>query len=54
MTGCNRGIGLAMAVLALAAGERRPGAQENLDSGKTGAQLFASDCADLPQERRRA
>ncbi len=42
--GMNRGVGLAMAVLALClAGPA--GAMENLDSGKTGAQLFASDCA---------
>ena len=38
------GLQLAMPVLALlAAGPA--GAQENLDSGKSGAQLFASDCA---------
>ena len=44
MMGFNRGIGPAMAVLAL--GLAWPaGAVENLDSGKTGAQLFASDCA---------
>ena len=44
MMGFNRGIGPAMAVLAL--GLAGPaGAVENLDSGKTGAQLFASDCA---------
>ncbi len=43
MMGFNRGIGLAMAVVALClAGPA--GAVENLDSGKTGAQLFASDC----------
>ncbi len=42
--GFNRGIGLAMAALAFClAGPA--GAQENLDLGKTGAQLFASDCA---------
>ncbi len=42
--GFNRGIGLAIAVSALwLAGPA--GAVENLDSGKTGAQLFASDCA---------
>ncbi len=42
--GFDRGSGLAMAVLALClAGPA--GAVENLDSGKTGAQLFASDCA---------
>ena len=44
MTGCNRGIGLAVAVLALALAAPA-GAQENLDSGKTGAQLFAGNCA---------
>ena len=44
MMGFNRGIGLAIAVLALALAAPA-GAQENLDSGKTGAQLFASDCA---------
>jgi hypothetical protein len=44
MTGCNRGIGLAMAVLALALAAPVE-AQENLDSGKSGAQLFASNCA---------
>ncbi len=44
MMGFNRGIGLAIAVWALwLAGPA--GAVENLDSGKTGAQLFASDCA---------
>ena len=44
MMGFNRGIGLAIAVLALwLAGPA--GAVENLDSGKTGAQLFALDCA---------
>jgi mono/diheme cytochrome c family protein len=43
MMGFNRGIQLTMAVLALClAGPA--GAEENLDSGKTGAQLFASDC----------
>ena len=42
--GLNRGIGLAMAVLALALAAPA-GAQENLDSGKSGAQLFASNCA---------
>lgn len=44
MTGCNRGIGLAIAALALAL-TAPAGAQENLDSGKTGAQLFAANCA---------
>jgi hypothetical protein len=44
MTGIDCGTGLAMAVLALAlAGPAT--AQESLDAGKTGAQLFASDCA---------
>lgn len=45
----NRGIGLAglgpaIAILALLVGGP-VGAQESLDSGKSGAQLFASDCA---------
>jgi hypothetical protein len=44
MTGFKRGIGLAMAVLALALAAPA-GAQENLDSGKSGAQLFAANCA---------
>src|SRR5471032_2381409 len=40
----NRGIGLAIG--ALAAGfAGGAGAQENLDQGKSAAQLFASDCA---------
>jgi mono/diheme cytochrome c family protein len=44
MMGFNRGIGLAMTVLALwLAGPAE--AQESLDKGKSGAQLFASDCA---------
>ena len=44
MMGFNRSVGLAAAILALClAGPAR--AEENLDSGKTGAQLFASDCA---------
>jgi hypothetical protein len=44
MMGINRSTGLAMAILAL--GLAGPvGAQESLDAGKTGAQLFASDCA---------
>ena len=44
MTEFNRGIGPAMAVLAFAlAGPA--GAQENLDQGKSGAQLYAADCA---------
>jgi len=42
--GLNRGIGPAMLVLALVAAGPA-GAQENLDTGKSGAQLFASDCA---------
>jgi mono/diheme cytochrome c family protein len=44
MTGINRGTTLGMAVLALALGGSAS-AQESLDAGKTGAQLFASDCA---------
>jgi hypothetical protein len=44
MMGFNRSVGLVTAILALClAGPA--GAEENLDSGKTGAQLFASDCA---------
>jgi hypothetical protein len=44
MTEFKRGIGPAMAVLAFAlAGPA--GAQENLDQGKSGAQLYAADCA---------
>lgn len=44
MTMVSRGIRLAVGVLALAfAGAA--GAQENLDQGKSGAQLYASDCA---------
>jgi hypothetical protein len=44
MKGLDRSAGLAMAILAL--GLAGPvGAQESLDAGKTGAQLFASDCA---------
>ena len=42
--GVNRGIGLATALLALALAVP-VGAQENLDLGKTGAQLFAANCA---------
>jgi mono/diheme cytochrome c family protein len=42
--GLNRGSGLAMAVLALALAAPA-GAQENLDLGKSGAQMFASNCA---------
>jgi outer membrane biosynthesis protein TonB len=41
-----RGIGLATGFLALALALAAPAAaQENLDSGKTGAQLYAADCA---------
>jgi hypothetical protein len=43
MTGINRGTKLAMAVLVLA-WVGPVAAQESLDAGKTGAQLFASDC----------
>jgi outer membrane biosynthesis protein TonB len=39
-----RGIGLATGFLALALAAPAA-AQENLDSGKTGAQLYAADCA---------
>jgi hypothetical protein len=39
----NRGIALAIGALALAFASGA-GAQENLDQGKSGAQLFASDC----------
>jgi hypothetical protein len=39
-----RGIGLAAGLLALAL-VAPAAAQENLDSGKTGAQLYAADCA---------
>jgi hypothetical protein len=44
MTGINRGTALTMVVLAFALA-RPAAAQESLDAGKTGAQLFASDCA---------
>lgn len=44
MKGFKCGIGLAAAVLALALAAPA-GAQENFDQGKTGAQLFAADCA---------
>ena len=44
MTGFRHGIGPAMAVLAFALAAPA-GAQENLDQGKSGAQLFASDCS---------
>src|SRR5471030_276454 len=40
----NRGIGLAIGALALGIAGGA-GAQENLDQGKSAAQLFASDCA---------
>lgn len=40
----SRGVGLTVAVLALALATPA-GAQENLDLGKTGAQLYAADCA---------
>jgi hypothetical protein len=40
----NRGFGLAMGIWALALAAPA-GAQENLDSGKSGAQLFAANCA---------
>ncbi len=46
MTVFRRGIGLAIGVLALCcAAAGAAGAQENLDQGKSPAQLFASDCA---------
>lgn len=48
MTGFNRRIGWGAAVLELLLGLLLAGsaaAQENLDSGKTPAQLYASDCA---------
>ena len=44
MTVFGRGVGLTVAVLALALATPA-GAQENLDLGKTGAQLYAADCA---------
>ncbi len=40
----SRGVGLAMGILALCLANSAS-AQENLDSGKSPAQLFASDCA---------
>src|SRR5580698_7735396 len=40
----NRGIGLAIGVLTLGFAVAAE-AQENLDQGKSAAQLFASDCA---------
>jgi cytochrome c len=47
MMGFDRGIGVAMTVLALwlAGSAGSAGAQESLDKGKSGAQLFGSDCA---------
>lgn len=44
MTSSSRAIRLAVAALALALADSA-GAQENLDQGKTGAQLYAADCA---------
>ncbi|HEY1474055.1 MAG TPA: hypothetical protein VGF53_08230 [Pseudolabrys sp.] len=44
MMGCNRAFVLAMGALALALAVPAD-AQENLDSGKSGAQLFAANCA---------
>ncbi len=44
MTVFNRGFGLALGAWVLCFGAAA-GAQENLDHGKTPAQLFASDCA---------
>jgi cytochrome c len=44
MTMLSRGILLAVASLALCVASLA-GAQENLDKNKTGAQLYASDCA---------
>jgi len=44
MTGFNRKIALAVAILALFAVETAL-AQENLDQGKSGAQLYANECA---------
>jgi hypothetical protein len=43
MTGIIRGVGLSVAVWLLAAGAAL--AQENLNAGKTPAELYASDCA---------
>ena len=40
----SRGFGLAVGLLVLASAGGA-GAQDNLDRGKTGAQLYASDCA---------
>lgn len=44
MTAVGRGLWPAMAVVALVLAAPA-GAQENLDSGKTGAQLYSADCA---------
>jgi hypothetical protein len=44
MTAVGRGIGTAVTVMALVL-VAPAGAQENLDSGKSGAQLYAADCA---------
>jgi hypothetical protein len=44
MMGVRHGLGLAIGVLALCVAGTS-GAQENLDQGKSAAQLFASDCA---------
>src|SRR5690242_16959277 len=44
MSGLRRSIGLAFGVWALA-GLGMAHAQENLDAGKTAAELYASDCA---------
>jgi hypothetical protein len=45
MTKMIGGLGLALAVFGFALAAPPAGAQENLDSGKTGAQMFATDCA---------
>ena len=45
MTVFGRGVRLAIGVLALCGAAAGAGAQENLDQGKSPAQLFASDCA---------
>jgi mono/diheme cytochrome c family protein len=44
MTILSRGIRLAISALALCVASSA-GAQENLDKGKTGAQIYASNCA---------
>jgi hypothetical protein len=44
MSVLRRGIGLAFGIWALS-GLGMAHAQENLDAGKTAAQLYASDCA---------